>query len=98
MCHDRLEGDDVALTHEFMGMMLGVRRAGVTDGLHALEGISAIRARRGVVTITDRTSLEKLAGACYGRAEDEYRRLVGPLGKPATPVPAALPNGAIPPA
>ena len=100
MCHDRLEGDDIALTHEFMSMMLGVRRAGVTDGLHALEGVRAIRARRGVVTIINRASLEKLAGLCYGRAEAEYRRLIGPFGKPelaATGVPEAFSNGAIPP-
>ena len=54
MCHDRLDGDDIGLTHDFIGMMLGVRRAGVTEGLHILEGINAIRTRRGFVTVVSR--------------------------------------------
>jgi CRP-like cAMP-binding protein len=38
MVHDRIEGDEVPLTHEFLALMLGVRRPGVTDALHVLEG------------------------------------------------------------
>ena len=38
MAHDRLDGDELPLTHEFLGLMLGVRRAGVTVALHVLEG------------------------------------------------------------
>lgn len=43
MCHDRLDGDNLAVTHEFLSLMLGVRRSGVTDQLHILEGRHAIR-------------------------------------------------------
>ncbi len=47
MCHDRVDGDDLALTHEFLSMMLGVRRPGVTTALHILEGNGLIRAQPG---------------------------------------------------
>ena len=81
MCHDRVGGDHLELTHEFMSMMLAVRRSSVTVTLHALEGIRAIRGTRGSVTILDRALLEEFAGASYGEAENEYRRLLGPFGK-----------------
>jgi CRP-like cAMP-binding protein len=61
MCHDRVSGDVLELTHEFMAMMLGVRRAGVTVALHTLEGTGAIRASRGRVMVVDRERLEELA-------------------------------------
>jgi CRP-like cAMP-binding protein len=79
MCHDRVKGDEIALTHEFMGMMIGAQRSGVTVALHVLEGIGMIRAKRGRVTILDRDKLEELAGDSYGPAEAEYRRLIGPF-------------------
>lgn len=77
MCHDRSESDDLALTHEFMGVMLSVRRPSVTNALHILEGERLIRLERGLVTIRDRTALETYAGDAYGRPEAEYRRLFG---------------------
>jgi DNA-binding transcriptional regulator YhcF (GntR family) len=79
MCHDRLDGDDIALTHEFRGMMLGSRRAGVTEALHILEGNGLVRATRGLVVVINRAGLEALAGASYGSAENEYRRLIGAM-------------------
>jgi CRP-like cAMP-binding protein len=77
MCHDRVEGDDIPLTHEFIAMMLGVRRPGVTVALHVLEGMKVIRAKRGVVTVLDREKLEELAEDAYGLSEAEYSRLMG---------------------
>src|ERR1700712_1381481 len=77
MCHDRLGGTDLPLTHEFLGLMLGVRRSGVTAELHVLEGALAIRATRGNVHIRDRSKLEDMAGGCYGLPEREYERLLG---------------------
>ena len=85
MCHDRVKGDEIALTHEFMGMMIGAQRSGVTVSLHVLEGIGMIRAKRGRVTILDRDKLEELAGDSYGPAEAEYRRLIGPFQTTAAP-------------
>jgi CRP-like cAMP-binding protein len=79
MCHDRLEGDDLPLTHEFIALMLGVRRPGVTEHLHMLEGSKAIRSRRGRITVLDREKLEEAAGGSYGVPEAEYERLIGPF-------------------
>jgi CRP-like cAMP-binding protein len=81
MCHDRVEGDRIELTHEFIAMMLAVRRSGVTVTLHTLEGTGAIRSQRGIVTVIDRARLEEIAGDAYGEAEAEYRRLIGPFGR-----------------
>ena len=81
MCHDRVDSDRLDLTHEFLSMMLAVRRSGVTVTLHTLEGTGAIRSSRGIVTITDRSRLEEIAGDSYGQAEAEYRRLIGPFGR-----------------
>ncbi|MDQ3140370.1 MAG: Crp/Fnr family transcriptional regulator, partial [Pseudomonadota bacterium] len=81
MCHDRIEGDELGLTHEFMAVMLGVRRAGVTVTLHALVAAGAIRTTRGRLTIVDRAKLQSVAGEAYGGPEAEYRRLIGAFGK-----------------
>ena len=81
MCHDRSDGDQIELTHEFLAMMLAVRRSGVTVTLHTLEGAGAIRSTRGIVTVTNRPRLEEIAGEAYGQAEAEYRRLIGPFGR-----------------
>jgi CRP-like cAMP-binding protein len=74
--HDRIGGDEVMITHEELGVMLGVRRSSITDALHQLEGFGAIKGHRGRVLIRDRGKLEELAGEAYGTAEREYERLV----------------------
>jgi CRP-like cAMP-binding protein len=80
MCNDRLQTNRIELTHEFLSMMLAVRRSGVTVTLHELQETGAIRSSRGVITISDRTRLEEIAGDCYGQAEAEYQRLIAPFG------------------
>ncbi|MHC2021375.1 Crp/Fnr family transcriptional regulator [Methylobacterium sp. CM6247] len=77
MCHDRVNGDDLPLKHEFLAMMLGVQRTGVTLALQLLEGAGRIRGRRGRITVTSRELLEQVAGDSYGAAEAEYARLIG---------------------
>lgn len=79
MVHDRIDGDDIQLTHEFLSLMLAVRRPSVTTALHVLEGNHLIRTDRGWITIRDRAALEDFAGDAYGRSEEEYRRLIGPF-------------------
>lgn len=81
MCHDRLEGDEIDLTHKSIATTLGVRRASVTDGLHNLEGERMISNRRGRIVISDRVKLRRLAGDGYGHAEAHYNRMVAPFGK-----------------
>lgn len=81
MCHDRIEGDEIRLTHEFMSMMIAAQRTGVTVTLHILEGAGMIRSKRARVEILDREKLVDLAGDAYGQPEAEYRRLIGPFGR-----------------
>jgi CRP-like cAMP-binding protein len=76
MNHDRLDGDRIHLTHEQLGIMLGVRRATVTDALHVLEGEGLLRSTRGVIELRDRVRLLARAGESYGVAETEYARSI----------------------
>ena len=78
MCHDRVDGDEFPITHEFIATMLCVRRAGVTTTVHVLEGAGTIEARRSRIRVLDRPKLEAAAGDSYGTAEAEYQRLIGP--------------------
>ena len=64
-----------------MGVMLAVRRVSVTNALHVLEGNGFIELARGNVTIRNRAELEEFGGDAYGRAEAEYRRLLGPFDR-----------------
>jgi CRP-like cAMP-binding protein len=77
MAHDRLNTDSVPLTHEFLAVMLGVRRAGVTVALHSFERRGLIATRRGQLTLMDRKGIEKVAGSFYGIPEAELKRLMG---------------------
>jgi CRP-like cAMP-binding protein len=79
MCFDRSDNQDLPLVHQFISMMLGVRRSGVTTALHVAEGHGAIRATRGRIHLQDRAKLEELTAGSYGVPEREYQRLLGPL-------------------
>jgi hypothetical protein len=74
--HDRVQGDEITLTHEEFRLMLGVRRSSVTDALHRLEAERAVRGLRGRVVVRDREKLLELAGGTYGKPEATYRRLI----------------------
>ena len=79
MSHDRLDGNELTLTHEFLGIMIGVRRASVTEAIQILEDKQIISARRGAIQVLDRARLEASAAESYGVPEAEYRRIIGPL-------------------
>jgi CRP-like cAMP-binding protein len=77
MAHDRIGEETLPVTHEFLSLMLGVRRAGVTEALHTLREQGLIAYGRGQVTVEDRKGMERKAGPAYGVPEAEYRRLIG---------------------
>jgi CRP-like cAMP-binding protein len=77
MAHDRIGADYLPLTHEFMSLMLAVRRAGVTEAIIALKNQGLISSVRGGITIRNRKGLEHIAAETYGIPESEYRRLIG---------------------
>ena len=77
MTHDRMQSDEFLLTQEFLAMMLGVQRTGVTAAAGVLQRAGLIRYRRGIVTIIDRPGLERISCECYGVSKGEFDRLLG---------------------
>src|SRR5580700_6245715 len=60
MWHDRLADEKLTITHEFLALLRGVRRPGVTVALHALEGGGVIKSSRNLVKILDRGRLQQV--------------------------------------
>jgi CRP-like cAMP-binding protein len=77
MTRDRMPSREFLLTHEFLGMMLGVRRTTVTDVMGSLQKTGLIRYRRGHVTILDHEALQQRACECYNVSKLEFDRLLG---------------------
>jgi CRP-like cAMP-binding protein len=65
MAQDRIDGDQLPLTHEFLSVMLGVRRPGVTIALQKLAGEGLIAHTRGIITILNRRGLEAHSNGIY---------------------------------
>jgi CRP-like cAMP-binding protein len=76
-CHDRVHGDELKLTQEFIAEMLGTRRSGVSEAAMMLQGSGLIRYSRGHITILDREGLEEFACECYATVRVEFDRLLG---------------------
>ena len=76
MAHDRVSGNVLLLTHEFLSLMLAVRRAGVTEALQNLSKQRLIKTAIGEIVVLNRKGIERVAGALYGVPEAEYRRLI----------------------
>jgi CRP-like cAMP-binding protein len=77
MAHDRTGDKTLPLTHEFLSLMLSVRRPGVTEALQSLRRQQLIESGRNKIVILNRNGIVKLAGPSYGVPEQEYRRLIG---------------------
>jgi CRP-like cAMP-binding protein len=77
ICRDRLGCDELPITHRTMSLMLGVRRATVTEAAGALQREGLIRYRRGMVSLVDRPRLETTSCECYGIVRREFDRLLG---------------------
>lgn len=75
--HERVEGDELTLTQEFIADMLGVRRAGVTQIAQKLQENGLIRYHRGHIKILDRDGLECYSCECFHTLQQEYDRLLG---------------------
>ncbi len=90
MTHDRMQSGQFLLTQEFLAMMLGVQRTGVSVAAGDLQRAGLIRYSRGTVTILDRRGLRARACECYGRSKREFDRLLGeaPRRSAAPPVDA----------
>jgi CRP-like cAMP-binding protein len=76
MADDRADGGVITLTHEFLALMLGARRASVTLALSELQKRKVLRVVRRCITILNRPALEEAANGSYGVPEAEYRRLI----------------------
>lgn len=74
-------GDELALTHELIGLTLGVRRAGVTEAANGFRNAGVIDYRRGHIQIVDHRRLETLACECYAAVKQEYEALCADLSR-----------------
>jgi CRP-like cAMP-binding protein len=77
LTHDRAGAPTFQLTHEYLGYMLGVRRASVSLALSALQRAGLITYHRGDITVLNRSGLESVACECYATIAAEYDRLIG---------------------
>ncbi|MDB4875985.1 MAG: family transcriptional regulator [Gemmatimonadetes bacterium] len=76
MVADRVDTEILALTHDFVAQMLGVRRASVTEALGALERRGLIETGRGRIGIVNRPGLEGVACECYSIIRGTVQRLL----------------------
>jgi CRP-like cAMP-binding protein len=77
MTHDRVQQDDFPLTQEFLAVMLGVHRPGVSLVAGAFQRAGLIRYSRGHLTILDRAGLEATVCECYGIVRKSFDRALG---------------------
>ena len=82
MSRDRVGSNDLHLTHEFLAIMLGSRRASVTELIRPLQDAGLIRTHRGLISILDGPGLEDRCCECYQVVREAYDRI---LGRPAWP-------------
>ena len=73
---DRLTSNDLVMTQELIGNMLGVRREGVTEAAGSLQAAGLISYSRGKIKVLDRKGLEKRSCECYSVVKKEYDRLL----------------------
>ena len=78
VCHDRLDGDEMQLTQEFLAMMLGVQRTTVSQVASMLQEAGLIRYQRGRLVVLDRAGLERRACECYRHVCAHTQRVLPP--------------------
>lgn len=72
LASDRMQGDALTVTHDLLAIIMGVRRAGITNALLRFEADGVLKKTRGAVQLTNRTALEQRACDCYGIVRDAY--------------------------
>ena len=77
MCLDRNDAPTLPMTQEFLSYMLGVRRAGVSGVVNALQSTGAIRLSRGHLTVLDRALLEEETCSCYQFIKEARIKILG---------------------
>ena len=77
MTQDRAHSSVFYITHEFLAVMLGVRRAGVTKAASSLQRQQFIRYSRGNIAVLDRAGLKSASCACYGSDIETHRHALG---------------------
>ncbi len=80
-CEDRVGDNILPLTHEFLGMMLGVQRTRVTTAAQTLQRLGLIEYRRGLITVLDRAAMERASCECYQTTENVYDRIFPEAGE-----------------
>jgi CRP-like cAMP-binding protein len=79
MTRDRVDTDELPLTQEFLAMMLGTGRSGVTIAASTLQQAGLIKNAHGTITIVDRLGLESAACECYEVAREQFAGLLRPM-------------------
>jgi len=77
LSHDRLNSNELVMTHDLISNMLGVRREGITLAAQKLVKRKLIKSIRGTITVVDRQGLEQAVCECYQVVNAEYNRLLG---------------------
>ncbi len=72
---DRGDGRVVALTQEYLAIMLGVQRTTVTQAARALQSAGLIHYARGTIEIVNRPALEATVCECYDVVRQKFRML-----------------------
>jgi hypothetical protein len=85
MTHDRVNSNEFRITQEFLALMLGVRRVGVSVAMSALRERKLITYRRGTITILDQQGLAAVACGCYKTVKDTYSRAQAHKGNSRPP-------------
>ena len=78
MSRDRVNSNELRLTHEYLSLMLGARRASVTEVLRPLQEQGLVSSHRGMISVLDGAGLEARSCECYFTVRDEYDQLLGP--------------------
>lgn len=86
LASDRMQSDTLMVTHDVLAVIMGVRRAGITNALLRFEAEGVLKKTRGAVRLTNRSALEKRACDCYGIVRDAYACLDSPECKDHGPV------------